>query len=397
MTTYEQDTLEYHTKERPGTVFRDLSEVPMKVIGKRLKTINDNEVQVQPEEEAITFYLLNHAMHEIAQRVEVDEPLGKYEQLVEFYHQTLASKGSRLFNYLMVICTRELRHFPNSSSWNAGGEDTLREAHGDECINFAHQIRSHSQNALFENDLNMPVGKYLNFLCDAYNEITWSGAYGGENWGKCTQPLRDVIHGESSIEMMLDVGFTLAHNNGPIFNKGFQYKHYNGTEMAKILDVQRGGQIPELVRSKGTEYVNDGHIGLLDMIEDADLMQVNPWVNWTMVEMLGAKESYQAEKNGVAGMHGSDPAYIAEMSTLVAKVQAKKDLDAAEKAKSEASKFEVMPGVFLEKAVKVRVGSGASQRKNGQEVSGVFTRILRSQSRGTRRCSCMGATVPTRW
>lgn len=354
MTTYEQDTLEYHMKERPGTAFRDLSKVPMKVIGKRMKAQTESVMKEQPESEAITFYLLNHAMHEIAQRVDPDEPLGNLSQLVEYYHQVLAQKGSRLFNYLMIICTRELRHYPTSSNWDSGGYDTLLAKHGQECVDFAAQIRGSSQEALFNNDLDLPVGKYLDFLCDAYNEITWSGAYGGENWGKCTQPLRDVVHGESSIEMMLDVGFTLAHNNGPIFNKGFQYHHYDGNEMAKILDVQRGGQIPQLVKAGASSFVTEVHEDLLKQIEHADLMTVKPWVNWTMVEMLGALKKYPHEKQQVALNFASDPDYIAEMNTLVAKVQAKKDLDAAEKSKAEAMVFEVMPGVVLEKVELVR-------------------------------------------
>jgi hypothetical protein len=354
MTTYEQDTLEYHMKERPGTAFRDLSEVPMKVIGARIKNATSATDKAQPEEEAITFYLLNHAMHEIAQRVDPDEPLGKLEGLVEYYHQVLAYSGSRLFNYLMIICTRELRHFPTSSNWASGGMEVLLAKHGQKCIDFAEEIRHSSQEALFNNDLDMPVGKYLDFLCDAYNDITWSGAYGGENWGKCTQPLRDVVHGESSIEMMLDVGFTLAHNNGPIFNKGFQYDHYNGDEMATILDVQRGGQIPQLVRSKDSKFVTTAHTAFLDEIEEQDLMKVNPWINWTMVEMLGALKSYPYKKQSVAAEFGGNADYIAEMSTLTAKVQAKKDLDAAEKAKAEASVFEIMPGVVLKKVELVR-------------------------------------------
>ena len=353
MTTYEQDTLEYHLKERPGTAFRDLSAVPLNVIGKSIKKFMHQEVQ--PEEEAITFYMLNHAMAEIAHRVELDEPLGILEQVVDYYHATLATKGTRLFNYLMIITTRESRH-ANSSSWSSDGRQLLLEKHGIECVELTDKVKYNAEDALFATDSDLPVGKYVDYLCDFYNLLHWGGSMGGKNWGMVTKPLRDVIHGEISIEMMLDVGFTLAHNNGPIFNKGFQYKHYDNAQMEKILDVQRGGQIPELVRSKASTFVTDAHIGYLDLIENVDLMQVNPWVNWTMVEMLGAvkKGGYPYEKTQVHNKHGNNPVYIAEMNTLASKVQAKKDLDAAEKSKAEAMFIEIMPGVKLKKMEMVR-------------------------------------------
>ena len=60
-----------------------------------------------------------------------------------------------------------------------------------------------------------------------------------------TDCLVRFVSGEFSAEMMLDTVWTLAHNGGPIFNKG---QFYACTANAlRILDVQRSGQIPEAV------------------------------------------------------------------------------------------------------------------------------------------------------
>lgn len=355
--TYEHDTLEHHNKERPGTAFRDLSEVPLSVIGKYIKGETSNCTEAQPEHDAISFYMLNHAMAEISQQYEPDEPLGDAAQVVEYYHQLLSVAGARLFNYLMIITTRESRHYPNSSNWGNGGRQMLMEKHGEECVKFTEKVKAYSQDALFGTDIDLPVGKYLDYLCDVYDLMTWSGSFGGKEWGKVTRPLRDVVHGATSIEMMLDVGFTLAHNNGPIFNKGFQYKHYDAQQMEKILDVQRGGQIPNLVRSKASHFVQDAHVQLLDLIENAGIMEVNPWVNWTLVEMLGAVKDggYPHEKASEEQKFGNNLKFQAEMNSLTAKVQLKKDQQAAAQAKAEAMYIEIMPGVKLKKAEAVRV------------------------------------------
>src|SRR5208283_4005185 len=92
----------------------------------------------------------------------------------------------------------------------------------------------------------MDIGTFCKGLAWQFYKCKWAGGYGGKKWGVVTDCLARFVTGEFSAEMMLDTVWTLAHNGGPIFNKGQFYACYGHT-LYRILDVQRSGQIPEAV------------------------------------------------------------------------------------------------------------------------------------------------------
>lgn len=348
MPVYDYDTLAYHAKERPGTMRRSLAHVPLKQIGPAAKaSVQKVGGKVTATREAISFYLLAHAMNEIGLRVDKHEPLGDMLPVVEQYHHALNNLGYRLFNYIVIITTRETRHISNSQ------HHALESIHGYECRNLTDQVKAHSQEALFNYTGDLTLGKYLDYVLDIYNpqHVTWSSAFGGEAWGSVTQALRDFVYGDMNMEMLLDVGYTLAHNGGPIFDKGF---HYQGsTSLLKVLDVQRAGQIPNLVKSGQVSGVEAGHLALLKQIEESiDGFNINPWINWELVEELGALNGpYPSEKASVAQQFGHLPEYQAEMQAVSQQAQAATLAKAAKQAAKEKTYIEVMPGVKLKKGV----------------------------------------------
>lgn len=349
MSVYEYDTLAHHAKERPGTMMRSLAHVPLSTVGKAVKgSVKKVGAAVGPEREAITYYLLNHAVHEIALRRAPDEPLGDMLPVVEQYHHALNNLGYRLFNYLMVITTREMRHL------TSGTEDVLEGKHGKACTAFTKMVKSKAQEALFDTNSPVLVGDYLDYLVDVYDELSWGGAFGGKKWADVTRCLRDCVQGETTIEMMIDVGYTLEHNTCSIFNKGFHYKNY-GSDLATILDVQRGGQIPQLVKGKVVGSVKQGHKDLLKLCEDViPGFDVNPWVNWSLVEKLGALHTYGSQKAHTEQKFGHLPAYQSEQLEIVAQVKAVKEAAAAKKVIEEGMFIEIMPGVKLKKGTMTR-------------------------------------------
>lgn len=350
MSVYDYDTLAYHAKERPGTMRRSLAHVPLKVIGPAAKqSVSKVGDKVSATREAISFYMLSHAMHEVALQRDSHEPLGEMLSIVEQYHHALNTLGYRLFNYLVIITTRETRHLGHLN------HSSLAPEHGDECVQFTNKVKSESQEALFKYTGDLTLGKYLDYVIDIYNKLPWPGAYGGPKWGKVTQALRDFVYGDINMEMLLDVGYTLAHNGGPIFDKGFHYKH-GGHALLKVLDVQRAGQIPNLVKAKTVGDVEHGHITLLDMIESKLGKTFNPWVNWALVEKLGALNGpYPHDKSQTEQQFGHLPEYQAEMKAIEAQAQAHAAAQAAKKAAEEGAYIEVMPGVKLKKG-KMRRG-----------------------------------------
>lgn len=348
MAIYDYDTLAYHAKERPGTMRRSLAHVPLKQIGPAAKqSVSKVGSKVKAVREAISFYLLSHAMNEIGLRVEQHEPLGDMLPIVEQYHHALNNLGYRLFNYLVIITTRETRHITNNQ------HKKLESKHGAECVAFTTKVKSESQEALFNTQSDITLGAYLDYVLDVYNpqHVTWNSAYGGAKWGAVTQALRDFVYGDMNMEMLLDVGYTLAHNGGPIFDKGFHFASGHKSELLKVLDVQRAGQIPNLVKSKAVPSVETGHIDLLDMIEDyVNGFSINPWINWEMVERLGAINGpYPHEKQQVEQQFGHLPEYQAEVQAIDAQAQAAAVAAAAKKQAAEKDYIEVMPGVKLKK------------------------------------------------
>jgi hypothetical protein len=94
----------------------------------------------------------------------------------------------------------------------------------------------------------MVVGPYVRGLEWVFDHGQWGGGYGGKPWGQIAKTLGDFLYGKTSLEMMCDTAYTLAHNNGPMFNKGMMYDMYSSKQgFLMILDVQASGQIPQLI------------------------------------------------------------------------------------------------------------------------------------------------------
>ena len=167
-----------------------------------------------------------------------------------------------------------------------------------------------------------------------------------------------VVNGTFSAEMMLDTVWTLCHNNGPIFNKGLMYSMYSD-QLVRILDVQRSGQVPELI-------AHDAKVQLFVTPAMKTFFQTamskfapgtfRPYVDWEVVKLLGAVHSYPAELAEQQSKHGMSPA--AKEAKKIAEAKKKADaIKAAEAAKKAAeahaeflkSNWEMMPGTYVKK------------------------------------------------
>jgi hypothetical protein len=144
---------------------------------------------------------------------------------------------------------------------------------------------------------------------------------------------------------MLDVAFALQHNTTAIFNKGMLFSHHNA-ELSKILDVQRSGQIPQLVAEQGTKKALDSDV--LTMFNQCKVIEgfAEPgYVDWYKVEELGAKGKYPVEKKAQAAQHG-----VPGLSKVKQEVAAVKQGIAAKAAEEEAlAMVQVFPGQFIKK------------------------------------------------
>jgi hypothetical protein len=203
----------------------------------------------RPETEAFRFYLLQHAMAEIRQRFELRETLPDLElDIAERYHLECNQLAVRMFYYLILICTREARHVPGNSVWF----NKVRKEFGKDVAHFLEHLPGGSDHAAMQfcdNPATTNLGNYTKSLSYTFHKGNWgsSPSFGGPKWGNVADCLNRFVWGELSAEMMLDTAFTLAHNGGPIFNKGMLFKTHSGSPLLMILDAQASGQIPQLI------------------------------------------------------------------------------------------------------------------------------------------------------
>lgn len=275
--------------------------------------MHENSKNASPEAEAFKFYYANHVFSLIANQYELHEPLpGAVCDLARGYVKLSSDLVVRLAYYCLLICTREVRHLHGNSAiysalmeeWGQPVSDFLKAGHGGE----------EGAVAKLRNDPpDTSLGNFVGGLAMAFHDGNWSGGYGGPAWGKVADTLYKVVVGDTTPEMFADTAFTLAHNNGPIFNKGMLYTGYSHF-IYKLLDVQRSGQVPQLFLDDST-----GHLNLdsatKSFIADALITfpeELGGYVDWFKVEALGALRHYGSEKSAQVAAHGHST-YMSEL------------------------------------------------------------------------------------
>lgn len=343
-------TLAYLTS-RPLFQMRDMSDAQLKSVTNQLRKYRNSaaaQTMVVPDSEAVLFYAYNHAMALISQRYAAHEPLpDDLLEVASTYVDMASQQAVRAFYYLILICTREARHAHNTyaqlgaiNNKFGGSLGTWLHNHdGDEEI---------IENGLMNSTPNTPIGPYVQMLQWVFYNLSFSSSFGGQPWGQVTDCLVSFVKGEFSAEMMLDTNWTLAHNNGPIFNKGHLYKHYTA-QLQELLDVQRSGQIPHLVIAGSDPYSppKKGDPALEDHLRMVHHMailrkhfpdQISDEVDWNLVAATAV--------TGVAQKHGAKKPEKADIPpALKVNVKAKVDI---------ANSFEVMPGVYLPKVKRAK-------------------------------------------
>lgn len=333
-------TLRYHLS-RPLFSPRDLSWLDTPTAGTVCAGLHSKLSKDRaPQHAALEFYLLNHVMGVIRNRYGMDEELPpEVVGLVNLY-ATLASRdATRLYAYLLAICTREMRHeHGNSSMWQK-----CSEQYGAATAQFLQTGSGEGGilKNLFHNAPDVPLGHYTQALTLGFNHGSFSGGFGGKAWGNVAQVLEDYVKGEISAEVMMDLGWALCHNNGPIFNKGMLYTMYDST-LNMILDVQRAGFIPQYVGTEDKGQHGSSAFGYWQQAVAILGDELTGYVDWYAVADTGIHGNYSSQKKALESKLQNDP-------------EAKEKL--AEKAKAailakeeyEKTHLEIYPGVTIKK------------------------------------------------
>lgn len=335
------DCLAYHLN-RPFTMARDMGFMPCSAVAAQLKhyesTTSDHKV---PETEALAFYGMNHGMALISARFDQFEPLPEWERrFADQYYRDMSVASVRAFYYLLLICTREARHNKNI--------DAMKGHFPDHLISFFKGINGGEpgiHKKFVSSPPNATIGQYCESLCHQFYKGSWNGGYGGKAWGAVADCLRRFVVGEFTAEMMMDTVWTLSHNNGPIFNKGIFYGMYNGSVLLRILDVQRSGQIPQAILSDGQikPYTNPELSKLMGELRTHFPDDIGPYVDWEVVQALGAVGHYPSDIKAQHAKYGMSPAAKAAKEAAAKAAKAKAEADALAKAEFYKHNFEVTP------------------------------------------------------
>lgn len=257
-------TLAHHAK-RPFVRAFDMSAVSVPIVADRYNQgvmFADDSVasKATVEYEALWFYLTNHAMSLLRKEYGEHRPLLEAEWLVNDYHENNQVRALRLFYYLWLICTREARHLKSTYT----GKHVVAFKF---LKTFQHEGPDDAITALTKNPPDMSMGDYVQFLYEVFRIPGWSSAFGGLKWATVVKVLLDFVRGTLSAEMMLDTAFTLCHNGGPIFNKGYLYNMYSD-QLTTILDAQAEGKIPEMVSGLTCDYATDDMQAYMERVKD---------------------------------------------------------------------------------------------------------------------------------
>lgn len=211
-------------------------------------SVNDGAM-IHPEEDIIRFYLGAHILGVVESKYGVDTELpADVAELVKTHHSNMEEVFFRIFTYIMLISVGESRHGKIHSKSSA-----ILKQYGTDVKNFGSTVngkqnRSGARHEFLNSDRDLlDFSRYCDWMF--VNCFAGMGSYGGQKWKNISQKITQVLEGEISPFTMVDVAWALVHNTGSIFNKNTIYNHeISGGGLTQLLDMQRGGAIPALIK-----------------------------------------------------------------------------------------------------------------------------------------------------
>lgn len=246
---------------------------------------------LDPYSMAVEFYALNHMCADLVTKVSPLKPLDKgtnYFAHVERYSCLLSKAFRFLLHYTLIISAREARHTKNGSDVAYDLKGKYPQAAID-CV--TRYLGSSNQTKIIlslQDHTDFPedclLGDYISVIEQMFLLGKFAGGYGGLPWANIAGTVRKMVYGEISPEVFIDTAFTLAHNNGPMFNKGMLFSHPNTKDLLKVLDIQRAGLIPHAI--------NRGVISGFTYKLDPGSEYPPSDFSWLKVQLAGAVQDY---------------------------------------------------------------------------------------------------------
>jgi hypothetical protein len=293
-----KNTIGYQ-KARPFIAGLDLSELTSKNLSYRIKCAmgvdGSSKVatlgsRLSPEKEAVAFYTLNHLFSHTALLFSDSDELDElHTEVVSTYVEVGNLMMLRALYYLVQICLQEHRH----GSANSGYTTHFTDKFGPTITSYVYATKGKEYFLS-----NPPSGPAWGLMCavdEQFTKFGYGGSFGGKPWANVARCGWRLLKGDTTPEVFLDTIWTLAHNTGPIFNKGYLYNTQNNSLLLRVLDVQRSGQMPQAVMTD-SQITASTYDSVAQLV--AKFVEVYPElgqpVDWQSVMDLGAVGNYSS-------------------------------------------------------------------------------------------------------
>lgn len=321
-----KNTLAYFSAA-PQTHLHDFSALQTAVLAESSLAYKKGCSQTLPNDDAVTFYTLNHCASVVRKLFTPNEPLPEWAQkIMQTYTQACLDQGERMLHYILCITTREMRHLKSCTPtfWTK-----VEKEYDLKSVQILKHISSDggeetAMNKYLKTPPDMSIGQYVKTLSYGFHNAGssgWSGGYGGHPWGEVTDAAVAMLTGATSMEMLVDTGYTLAHNGGPIFNKTDVkiYLHQDVNSLMTILDVQRSGQMLDLMLETQTHGVKKTAVAeeAVALLKAAVPSEVKGYIDWKLVDALRPDSEKQSNP------HKYVKQTVAQKQPMAAKPKAK--------------------------------------------------------------------------
>lgn len=235
---------------------------------------------------------------ELADQIAMLKPVLSQDELTALTQAWYGSCGivaKQLLFYIWRIISKELRH---------GSSGMCVKAFGPLGVGFHPDAVSLCTTICAGGDYgehllkfpNLPAASYVDAVEQHFRKGGWGGAYGGKKWADIALVFKRYLDGEISAMIAADRAWTLVHNTGPIFNKGFYFEHHDSGLM-KVLNAQATSSVFSL----GLEFLSKPGYG--HQTTDTFLA----FVGLASKAIAKAKPGYKLGQGGGVNSDGSKP------------------------------------------------------------------------------------------
>ena len=159
--------------------------------------------------------------------------------LADSWNQSCGFICRQLLFYVWRVITKELRHGNSKMTAKAFGANFQENPYAA----LIHKITSGGKyQGHIDGDGGLHLGPFVDAIERHYRKGGWHGFFGGKKWADIALQLQMYVDGKASAMIAADRCWTLVHNTGPIFNKGF-YFSYHDQHLAQVLEHQAHGSV----------------------------------------------------------------------------------------------------------------------------------------------------------